>query len=130
MKLRYSLLLVLIGFWGCSTEQSPDTAADDNSSQQSSQDDSTGDATDDEADDSEKPPINPPPKKPPVKVTHVISSEETYYLDGAQQMRPPDGKFKMGTKVELVQENGNYSLVVSEDGIRAHVATGSLKPIE
>ena len=65
-----------------------------------------------------------------MKVTHVISSEGTYYLDGPQQMRPPDGKFKAGTKVELVQEAGSYSVVVSEDGIRAYVSTGALKPIK
>ena len=115
MKLRYSLLFVLIGFWGCSSEPSSDTNTDDSSSQQSTQDDATDDATDNEANDSDKLAIDPPEKKPPVKVTHVISSEATYYLDGPQQMRPPDGKFKMGTRVELVQENGSYSLVVSED---------------
>ena len=130
MKLRYSLLFVLIGFWGCSSEPSSDTDTDDSSSQQSTQDDATDDATDNKADHLDKATIDLPEKTPPVKVTHVISSEATYYLDGPQQMRPPDGKFKMGTKVELVQENGSYSQVVSEDGIRAHVSTGSLKPIE
>ena len=52
-----------------------------------------------------------------------------YYLTGPQQARPPEGKFKPGTRVRLVRKNGSYSVVQSENGITAHVATGALKAI-
>lgn len=63
-------------------------------------------------------------------VTHLVTAEEFYYLDGPQQARAPDGKFKKGTRVQLVQDSGSYSVVVSESGIRAYVSTASLKPVE
>ena len=129
MKLRYLLLLLSIGFYGCNHEEPANTPASPGAAEETDQQDNTDQATADQADDSTNPEIVPP-KKNDVKVTHVINSEETYYLDGPQQMRPPDGKFKAGTKVELVQEAGSYSVVVSEDGIRAYVSTGALKPIE
>ena len=126
MKLRYLLLLLSIGFYGCNNEEPANTPSDADATGETDNQDATDQAA---ADDSTNPEIVPP-QKPDVKVTHVMSSEETYYLDGPQQMRPPDGKFKAGTKVELVQEAGSYSVVVSEDGIRAYVSTGALKPIE
>ena len=58
-------------------------------------------------------------------------------LDGPQQAWAPDGKFKKGTKVQLVQDlvqdSGSYSVVVSEHrvserGVRAYVSTASLNP--
>ena len=52
-----------------------------------------------------------------------------YYLGGPQQARPPEGKFKLGTRVKLVRKAGSYSIVQSETGITAHVATAALKPI-
>jgi len=129
MKLRYLLLLLLTGFYGCNNEQPSSTPSDTGAAGASDTQDATDQAPADPSNDSPNPEIIPP-QKTEVKVTHVISSEETYYLDGPQQMRPPDGKFKAGTKVELVQEAGSYSVVVSEDGIRAYVSTGALKPIE
>ena len=129
MKLRYLLLLLSIGFYGCNNEGPAGTPSDADAAGQTDNQDTTEQTAEDQADDSTNPEIVPP-KKLEVKVTHVINSEETYYLDGPQQMRPPDGKFKSGTKVELVQEAGSYSVVVSEDGIRAYVSTGALKPIE
>lgn len=129
MKFRYYLLLVLIGFCGCNSEQASDTDSENTSPQQSSSDDAPTDSRDDQSGNQDKLTIDPA-QKAPVMVTHVVTVEEVYYLDGPQQMRPPDGKFKMGTRVELVQDAGSYSEVVSEDGIRAYVSTGVLKPIE
>ncbi|MFP6575859.1 MAG: hypothetical protein VB912_11945, partial [Pirellulaceae bacterium] len=111
MKLRYLLLLLLIGFYGCNNEQPSSTPSDTGAAGDSDTQDTTEQTTEDQPNDSPNPEVVPP-QKPAVKVTHVISSEETYYLDGPQQMRPPDGKFKAGTKVELVQEAGSYSVVV------------------
>ena len=129
MKLRYLLLLLSIGYYGCNKEEPANAPSDAETSEQSDQPDSTNQAVSDKPDESTSPEIIPAKKKA-VKVTHVISSEETNYLDGPQQMRPPDGKFKAGTKVELVEEAGSYSVGVSEDRIRAYVSTGALKPIE
>jgi hypothetical protein len=63
--------------------------------------------------------------------THEIAGpfETVYYLTGPQQARPPEGRFKPGTRVRLVRKNGSYSVVQSEYGITAHVATGALKAI-
>jgi len=64
--------------------------------------------------------------------THEIAGpfEAVYYLTGPQQARPPEGKFKSGTKVKLLRNAGSYSQVQSESGITAHVATGALKAIK
>ena len=62
--------------------------------------------------------------------THVITADTVYYMSGPQQARPPEGTFKAGTKVTLVQNAGSYSLVRSAGGVRAYVSTASLKAIE
>ncbi len=69
--------------------------------------------------------------KAPAKFTHTIAGlgGVYYYLGGPQQARPPEGQFKPGTRVTLVRKNGSYSVVKSETGITAHVATAALKPI-
>ena len=63
--------------------------------------------------------------------THTIAGlgDVHYYLGGPQQARPPEGKFKLGTRVKLVRKSGSYSIAQSETGITAHVATAALKPI-
>jgi len=63
--------------------------------------------------------------------THTIGGlgGAHYYLDGPQQARPPEGIFKTGTRVRLVRAAGSYSVVQSESGITAHVATAALKKI-
>ncbi len=62
--------------------------------------------------------------------THVVTADTVYYMSGPQQARPPEGKFKAGTKVTVVQNAGSYSVVRSEGGVRAYVSTASLKAIE
>lgn len=61
--------------------------------------------------------------------THELTQDEEYYTTGPQQARPPDGEFPAGAKVVLVDDAGSYSLVTSETGVTAYVATGSLKPL-
>jgi len=64
--------------------------------------------------------------------THTIAGATGgvfYYRSGPQQARPPEGKFKPGTRVRLVRSAGSYAVVQSETGITAHVATASLKKI-
>jgi uncharacterized protein YgiM (DUF1202 family) len=69
-------------------------------------------------------------EKPGESYTHVIAAEVEYYTSGPQQGRPPDGKFKAGTKVNVIQEAGSYTQVRSEDGIEAFVASDAIKEID
>ncbi len=62
--------------------------------------------------------------------THVVTTDTVYYMSGPQQARPPEGKFKAGTKVTVVQNAGSYSVVRSVDGVQAYVSTASLETIE
>ena len=59
--------------------------------------------------------------------TYIISHQTVYYLSGPQQSMPPEGKFKAGQRVRLLQDAGRYSLVESEDGITAYVSSDSFK---
>lgn len=61
--------------------------------------------------------------------THLVASETDYYTTGPQQARAPDGKFKEGTKVQLITNSGSYSAVVSEGGVRAYLSTTALTPM-
>ena len=62
--------------------------------------------------------------------SHMIAVDTEYYLVGPQQAQPPDGTFKAGTKVKLVEEAGSYCVVESGDGVRAHVVVDALKPLD
>jgi serpin B len=63
------------------------------------------------------------------KVTHVISTEAEYYRTGPQQGRPPDGIFEAGTRVQLLKKAGSYSIVRTEDGTKAYVASDVLREV-
>ena len=81
-----------------------------------------------------KPPLLDPsvlgrPFKGPYPLS-VAAPDAVYYLTGPQQARPPDGTFKMGTRVALVIDAGSYSLVTSESGITAYVSSSALRLIE
>ncbi len=62
--------------------------------------------------------------------SHEVTRDEPYYRTSPAQARPPDGTFKAGMKVALIENAGSYSRVVSEHGIAAYVATDALGPIE
>lgn len=63
--------------------------------------------------------------------THVLSRDEPYYLTGPQQGRPPDGTFKSGMQVKLLESAGSYSRVADDDDVTtAWVATDSLRPLK
>jgi len=70
-------------------------------------------------------------KKSPAKedFTHEVIAASEYYTTGPQQGRPPDGTFAGGTKVVLISDAGSYSLVRSERGIQAYVATDAIRKI-
>lgn len=64
-----------------------------------------------------------------VAYTHVVVSESPYYTTSPAQAQPPDGNFKPGMKIKLLQEAGSYVLVRTEAGIRAYVAADAIRPI-
>jgi hypothetical protein len=59
----------------------------------------------------------------------VLATGTVYYAGDPLHGHKPDGTFRRGTKVSLVHRAGNYSVVRSEDGIEAYVATHTLEPL-
>jgi hypothetical protein len=59
--------------------------------------------------------------------SHLIHADTDYYTTGPQQGRPPDGQLPAGTKVNVVREAGSYTLVRTEAGVEAYVASDALK---
>ena len=72
-------------------------------------------------------PQNPDESVP--KMTHIITADTPYYLNGPQQARPSDGTLKAGTQITVVENQGSYSVVRTKDGIKAHVASNTFKPL-
>ena len=60
----------------------------------------------------------------------IVARDTEYYIGGPQQAKPADGNLKKGTRVRLVREAGSYSLIETENGIVAYVATTSLQRID
>jgi uncharacterized protein YgiM (DUF1202 family) len=56
----------------------------------------------------------------------VISSDSVFYKTGPQQASPPDGTFKAGTRVEVIQKAGSYTLVRAEDGREGYVSSDAI----
>jgi hypothetical protein len=70
------------------------------------------------------------PAEPPAGPTmFVLSTGTTYYAGDPLRGHKADGTFRRGTKVSLVHRAGNYSVVRSEDGVEAYVATHTLEPL-
>ena len=65
----------------------------------------------------------------PLVATHLITGATEYYLTGPQQGRPPEGKLKAGTPVQLIRPSGSYSQVRTDSGLVAFVASSSLAKI-
>ena len=57
----------------------------------------------------------------------VIRYETVFYKIGPQQATPPDGKFEAGTRIEVIEEAGSYTLVRAEDGRQGYVASDAIK---
>ena len=60
--------------------------------------------------------------------TPVIRVDTLFYRNGPQQAMPPDGTFKAGTPVEIIQAAGSYSLVRAQDGREGYVSTDAIRP--
>jgi hypothetical protein len=62
--------------------------------------------------------------------THELVRDEPYYLAGPQQGRPSDGNFRAGTKVVLMQEEGDgFARVADAAGVNAVVSIESLRKL-
>jgi hypothetical protein len=56
----------------------------------------------------------------------VIRHDTVFYKIGPQQAMPPDGKFEAGTRVEVIEEAGSYTLVRAEDGRQGYVSADAI----
>lgn len=61
--------------------------------------------------------------------THVVVSESPYYTVGPAQGRPPDGTLPPGAKVSVLRRAGSYVLVRTDTGVRAYIASNTIKPV-
>jgi hypothetical protein len=59
---------------------------------------------------------------PPNQFTHEVRAEQPYYYDGPHQDAPPEGTFRAGTKVVLLEHDGGPVCRVA-DGRGLYVAT-------
>jgi uncharacterized protein YgiM (DUF1202 family) len=76
-------------------------------------------------------PKEPPATGPATEVfTHELAAETTWYRDGPQQSRPPDGQLPAGTRVRVVEEAGSYVRIAAENGVTGFVAADALKKLE
>ena len=57
-----------------------------------------------------------------------IIETSVYYTGGPQQGRPPEGEFIKGTRVQVLENAGSYSIVRFAAGIEAYVSTGAINP--
>ncbi len=63
------------------------------------------------------------------ELSHLVVEDTPYYKDGPQQGRPPDGTLARGSKVRVDRSSGSYTLIVSDTGVKAYVATAALKSL-
>ena len=61
--------------------------------------------------------------------THEIGADTEWYLASPAQAMPPNGTIPAGTKANVVQDAGSYTLVETESGIEGFVSTSALKKL-
>lgn len=65
---------------------------------------------------------------PPNQFTHVLQRAQHFYLDRAQQGRPPDGELSEGTQVVLLVYDGDaYCRVADGCGLYVEIEYDSLQ---
>jgi hypothetical protein len=62
----------------------------------------------------------------PTHFTHQLKQPEAYYY---KRGKKPAGEFPAGTKVLLLEKDGNHCRVVDEQGLSVEVAGDSLKEL-
>ena len=55
-----------------------------------------------------------------------INCDSVFYITGPQQATPPNGTFKAGTRIEVIQEAGSYTLVCAQDGRQGYVSSDAI----
>jgi uncharacterized protein YgiM (DUF1202 family) len=56
----------------------------------------------------------------------VVNADSVFYKTGPQQASPPDGTFKAGTRIEVIQEAGSYTLARAADGREGYVSSDAI----
>jgi len=56
----------------------------------------------------------------------VIRHDTVFYKTGPQQAMPPDGNFEAGTRIEVIETAGSYTLVRAEDGRQGYVSADAI----
>lgn len=85
----------------------------------------------------EKPAPDADPKPDPVTETvpklepsddfsYVMKTTTEYYAGGPQQARPADGELQAGTKINVIEDSGSYTLVETEAGVKGYVSTSAI----
>jgi len=57
----------------------------------------------------------------PTRFTHVLTREQSFHYIGSRRTSDPDGKLPAGTKVVLLNDDGDVCTVVDSRGL--HVST-------
>lgn len=64
----------------------------------------------------------------PNQFTHELTRPQSFYFDGAQQGRPPDGELPQGTQVVLLfRDEGSYCRVADGQGLYVEVEYDALR---
>ncbi len=76
------------------------------------------------------PPQWQPLSPAPTAFTHWLERETSYYLDGPDKKSPADGSLAAGTKVTMLERDGKYCLVRTDENLSVYVARKRLKPYQ
>jgi len=64
--------------------------------------------------------------EPSEDFSYVMKATTEYYAGGPQQARPADGEIVAGTKVNVIEDSGSYTLVETEAGVKGYVSTTAI----
>jgi len=67
-------------------------------------------------------------KPPPAQLTHELTRSQPYYF--ARGSGQPDGKLAAGTRVKLLEDDGEYCRVVDAQGLRVETACRGLRALD
>ena len=67
-------------------------------------------------------------KPPPTQFTHELTRSQPYYF--ARGSGQPDGKFAAGTRVALLEDDGEYCRVADAQGLCVETACRGLRALD
>ena len=62
--------------------------------------------------------------------THWLKRETDYYVEGPDKKSPADGSLAAGTKVTMLERDGKYCLVRTDENLTVYIAQKRLKPYQ